>query len=157
GELGQLRHLLQRLPQRRGGERERAVLLEARAGGAIAVVGFGRRRRRRLFRRNVRGVLELGPGRQAGHLDDAGVAHVLLHAERVATGAGAVRRLLLVLVGEGDRHDEDRARRAHRVGEGAEPAVPAAVAAFLAPRHVWLPFALPPRRFHRHAGTSAAS
>ena len=82
----------------------------------------------------MRSILELRSRRQAIDLDDAGIAHVVLHAERVAHRTGNDLQLLLVLVGEGDQHDEEAHEQAHEIGEGDEPAV-AATVCFLTPRH----------------------
>ena len=145
-DLGELGHVLQRLAQRRGGEREGAVLLEARSVGAVAFVVVRRRVGGGFLRRDVGGILELGPRGQAGHLDDAGIAHVLLHAEGIAHGAGDDLQLLLVLVGEGDQHHEERNQQPHQIGERHEPAVTAAVPCFLAPRHLAARDCAAPRR-----------
>ena len=80
------------------------------------------------------GIFELRPCRQPVDLDNAGIAHIVLHAEGVAHRAGDDLELLLVLIGERHQHDEEADEQAHQVGEGNEPAVTAAVC-FLAPCH----------------------
>jgi len=94
----------------------------------------GRRRGRGVLRIDVRGVLEFGPRRQAHHLDDAGITHLVLHAEGFAHGAGDHLQLLLILRGKRDQHDEEADQQAHQVGERDEPTVAAAVC-FFTPRH----------------------
>ena len=71
------------------------------------------------------GVLEPRPRRQAEYLDDAGIAHVVLHAEGVAHRAGDDLQLLLVLRGKRDQHHEEADQQAHQVRESHEPAVTA--------------------------------
>jgi hypothetical protein len=88
GRLGEFRHVLEGLAERGRGKREGAVLLEPRAGRLLAIVLVALRRRRRLLGRNVLGLFELRPGRQARHLDDARITHGGLHAEGVAHRAG---------------------------------------------------------------------
>ena len=80
------------------------------------------------------GVFQLGPGRQAVDLDNARIAHIVLHAEGVAHRAGDDLKLLLVLIGKRDQHDEEADEKPHQIGEGDEPAVAAAVC-FLTPCH----------------------
>ena len=65
GDFGQFRHVLQRLAQRRRGQREFAVDLEAGARGGAALLFVRGRRIGGVLRRNVRGILQLRPGRQA--------------------------------------------------------------------------------------------
>jgi hypothetical protein len=125
GRFGKLGHVLQRLAERGGGEREGLVVLQMRAVLALVVLLIGGRRRRGVLGIDVGGVLELRPGGQSVDLDDAGIAHVGLHAEGVTHRAGDDLQLLLVLVGERNQHDEEAHQQAHEVGEGDEPAVAA--------------------------------
>ena len=88
GRLGDLRHLLQCLAQRGRGQREIAILLEAGAVRALLVMLVGRGVRGGVLRIDMRDVLEFRPRRQAHHFDDAGIAHLVLHAESIAHRAG---------------------------------------------------------------------
>ncbi len=130
-KLGDLRHVLHGLPQRRGGKREGAIVVEARAENALAAFLVGARRRRGIFRLDLGGILQPRPGRQAVDLDDAGITDRGLRAERLAHRARDDLQLLLVLVGERHQHDEERHHQAHEIGEGDEPAVTAAAVAVL--------------------------
>ncbi len=134
GGFGQFRHVLQRLPQRRCRQRERLIVFEFGAILAVTVLFVRRRRRGCILGLDMGGVLQLRPRRQAVDLDDAGIAHIGLHAEGVAHRAGDDLQLLLVLIGEGDQHDEEADQEPHEVGKGDEPAVAAAVG-LLTARH----------------------
>ena len=127
GHLGQLRYVLQRLAQRGGGKRELTVDFQLGADGALALFLVRRRRVGSLLRRDVVGVLQFRPGRQAVRLDDAGIARLGLHAECLAHRACDDLQLLLVLVGKSDEHHEEAQHQPHQVGEGHEPAVPSAM------------------------------
>ena len=109
--------------ERRCRERERLVVLELGARPTVGVVLVRRRRRRSVLGLNVGGVLELGSCRQAVDFDDARIAHVGLYAEGVAHRARHDLQLLLVLIGEGDKHYEEAHEETHEVGESDEPAV----------------------------------
>jgi len=91
----------------------------------------------------VGGVLESWPGGQAGNLDDARIAHDLLHPEGVAHGAGDGLELLLILARGCGQHHEEGDQQSHQVGEGHEPAVTAAVSPVLFPGHGTARSALP--------------
>ena len=125
GDLADLRHVLQRLPQRGGGQREVAVVVEFAAVGLLAAALVFGRIGGRLLGRDRRRVLELGPRREAGHFDDAGIADTILHAERVAHGAGDDLQLRGILGRERHQHHEEADQQRHQVGKGDEPPVSA--------------------------------
>src|SRR6202041_1542493 len=134
GGCGELWVGLQRLARRSRGERKSLIVLEMRADLAIVVVLVRGRRCGGILGLDVGCVLESRPGRQPVDLDDARIAHIVLHAEGVAHRAGDDLQFLLVLVGERHQHDEKAYQKTHEIGEGDEPTVAAAMS-FLAPRH----------------------
>ena len=77
GQFGDFRHVLHRLAQRRGGERECAVFLQLRALELALADRVGPGVFGRVLGLDVRDVLQRRPGRQAVLLDDAGVAHAV--------------------------------------------------------------------------------
>ena len=60
GRFGKLRHVLQRLAERGGGEREGLVVLQVRAVLALVVLFVGGRRRRSVFGINIGSVAPFG-------------------------------------------------------------------------------------------------
>jgi hypothetical protein len=56
-----------------------------------------RRRGGGFLRLDMRGVLQARPRRQTEHLDDSGLAHLVLNAEGVSHGAGDDLKLGLIL------------------------------------------------------------
>src|SRR6202041_341693 len=134
GGCGELWVGLQRLARRSRGERKSLIVLEMRADLAIVVVLVRGRRCGGILGLDVGCVLESRPGRQPVDLDNARIAHIVLHAEGVAHRAGDDLQFLLVLVGERHQHDEEAYQETHEVGESDEPAVATAMS-FLAPRH----------------------
>src|SRR5207253_9319708 len=75
-DFGKIGQIVERLPQRRGREREGAILAELGAHLAIMLALVRGRSVRGVLGTDALGVLEFRPGRQAVGLDDAGVAHL---------------------------------------------------------------------------------
>jgi len=156
GDFGQFRHVLQRLPQRSGGQREFTIDRQAGAVCTAAIVLVRGRVGGGILRRNMIDVLQLRPRRQAVGFDDAGITHLGLHAERVAHRARDDLELVVVHGGEGDEHHEKAHHQAHEIGKGHKPAVPSPVcgAAFFLGHYL----SFPDRRHPPlHAGTGSPS
>ena len=130
-QLGNVRHVLQSLPERGRREREAAVLgclAHLVGGGRIdwpGMVGG-------LVGRHVLGVLQVRAHRNAVDLDDAGIAALLGGPEGVPHRAGHELQLLLVLGRIGGHHDEEAHQERHQIREGDEPSVAAMGSLFLA-------------------------
>ena len=112
------------------GKREGLIVLQVGAVFALIVLFVGGRRRGRVLRIDMGGILELRARRQSVDFDHAGIAHIGLHPESVAHRAGDDLQLLLVLVGERDQDDEEAHQEPHQIGEGHEPAVTAGMRLF---------------------------